>query len=195
MQELISILKEEINLDICEDHYIINKILPTILNSSIEALFLQANDCIDDENFSEALTFYNLILKEDSKNIHALIDMGITLQNLGRIKLAIRSYDKALAISPDNLDVLINKGSAFHLDEKYSDAISCYDVALKIDKKCPMALAYKGLSLAELGQLKEAIDYFKNALSIDKHYDLAQISKNTAQELLKSIQEKKSKIL
>ena len=61
---------------------------------------------------------------------------------------------------------------------------------LKIDKKCPMALAYKGLSLAELGQLKEAIAYFKNALSIDKHYDLAQISKDTAQELLKSLQGK-----
>jgi tetratricopeptide (TPR) repeat protein len=53
-----------------------------------------------------------------------------------------------------------------------------------------MALAYKGLSLAELGQLKEAIAYFKNALSIDKHYDLAQISKNTAQDLLKSLQGK-----
>jgi tetratricopeptide (TPR) repeat protein len=53
-----------------------------------------------------------------------------------------------------------------------------------------MALAYKGLSLAELGQLKEAIAYFKNALSIDKHYDLAQFSKDTAQELLKSLQGK-----
>ena len=63
-------------------------------------------------------------------------------------------------------------------------------MALKIDKKHPMALAYKGLSLAELGRLTEAIDYFKNALSIDKHYHLAQISRDTAQELLKSIQEK-----
>ena len=190
MQELISILKKETHLDFSEDHYIIDKILPLVLNSRIDELFLQANDCIDDENFSEALLFYDLILKEDSKNIHALIDRGTTLQNLGRIKSAIRSYDEALAISSDNLDALINKGSAFHLDKKYSDAIYCYDTALKIDKKHPMALAYKGLSLAESGQLAEAIDYFKNALSIDKHYHLAQISRDTAQELLKSIQEK-----
>jgi len=195
MQELISILKKEIYSDVCEDHYIIDKILPFVLNSHIDELFLQANDCIDDENFSEALLFYNLILKEDSKNISALIDKGITLQNLGRIKSAIRSYDEALSISSNNLDALINKGSAFHLDKKYSDAIGCYDTALKIDKKHSMALAYKGLSLAELGQLTEAIDYFKNALSIDKHYHLAQISQDTAQELLKSIREKKSKIL
>jgi len=190
MSKLISVLKEEIHSDVSEDHYIIDKILPFVLNSNIDELFSQANDCIDDENFSESLIFYDLILKKDSKNIHALIDKGTTLQNLGRIKSAIRSYDKALDISPDNIDALVNKGSAFHLDKKYSDAISCYDKALKIDKKCPMALAYKGLSLAELGQLKEAITYFKNALSIDKHYALAQLSKDTAQDLLKSLQGK-----
>ena len=187
MSELISLIKKE---TCSEDHYIIDKISPFVLDNLIDELFLQANDCIDDENFSEALLFYNLILKEDSKNIHALIDRGTTLQNLGQIKSAIRSYDEALSISSSNLDALINKGSAFHLDGKYSDAIDCYDVALEIDKKHPMALAYKGLSLAELGQLTEAIDYFKNALSIDKHYYLAQISRDTAQELLKSIQEK-----
>ena len=53
-----------------------------------------------------------------------------------------------------------------------------------------MALAYKGLSLGEMGQLKDAIKHFKKALSIDKHYDLASVSKDIAQELLKSIKEK-----
>ena len=33
---------------------------------------------------------------------------------MGRIKLAIRSYDKALAISPENIDALLNKGTALH---------------------------------------------------------------------------------
>jgi len=56
-----------------------------------------------------------------------------------------------------------------------------------------MALAYKGLSLGEMGQLNDAIKHFKKALSIDRHYDLANISKEIAQELLKSIKEKKSK--
>ena len=62
---------------------------------------------------------------------------------------------------------------------------------MKIDKKCAMAFAYKGLSLGEMGQLQNAIKYFKKALSIDHQYDLASISKNIAQDLLKSIKEKK----
>ena len=37
---------------------------------------------------------------------------------------------------------------------------------------------------------KDAIKHFKKALSIDKHYDLSSISKDIAQELLKSIKEK-----
>ena len=73
------------------------------------------------------------------------------------------------------------------MSEQYLDAIACYDEALDIDQKCSMALAYKGLSLGELGNLTESISCFKRALSIDEHCTLAQISKDTAQELLKSI--------
>ena len=171
---------------VSEDHYIIDKIVDNMLNLEIDELFAKANSCVDDENYLEAIEFYNLILKIDPKNISALIDRGVTLQIIGRIKLSIRSFDNALELSPKNLDALINKGSALHLDEKYLDAIDCYDQALKIDKKCSMALAYKGLSLGELGDLHESIICFKKALSIDKHCTLAQISKDTAQELLKS---------
>ena len=56
-----------------------------------------------------------------------------------------------------------------------------------------MALAYKGLSLGEMNQLHDAIQHFKKALSIDKHYDLANISKDLAQDLLKSIKIQKTK--
>ena len=34
-------------------------------NEEISELFLQANDCVDDENFLDALNFYDLILKKD----------------------------------------------------------------------------------------------------------------------------------
>jgi len=186
MQKLISIPQNELKSFESEDHYIIDTVLENLLNQEVTKLFLQANNCLENEDFSESIQFYDLILKIDPKNISALIDKGTTLQILGRIKLAIQYFDKALNISPDNVDALINKGSALHSSEKYLDAVACYDIALKIDKKCSMALAYKGLSLGELGNLSEAIDYFKKALSIDRYCTLAQISKVTAQNLLNS---------
>jgi len=177
-----------------KNEFIINKIISNHVSDKIEKMMAQAFECVEDENFSDALKLYDLALKEDPDNVHILIDKGATLQNIGKLKLAIRSYDKALKISPENIDALLNKGSTLHSDEKYLQAIECYDSALNIDKKCAMALAYKGLSLGEMGELQEAIKHFKKALSIDKHYDLASISKDLAQELLKSINEKKSKI-
>ena len=53
-----------------------------------------------------------------------------------------------------------------------------------------MAIAYKGLSLGELGDLQDAIKHFKKALTIDKDYDLANISKKLAQDLLRDFQKK-----
>jgi tetratricopeptide (TPR) repeat protein len=61
-----------------------------------------------------------------------------------------------------------------------------YDKALKIDKKCTIALAYKGLSLGELDKTEDALEYFKKALEIDRDYDLPNMSKKMAQEILKS---------
>ncbi len=177
-----------------KNQFIINKIISNTVSDKIEKMLVQAFECVEDENFSDALKLYDLALKEDPDNTNILIDKGATLQNIGKLKLAIHSYDEALKISPENIDALLNKGSTLHSDEKYIQAIECYDSALKIDKNCAMALAYKGLSLGEMGKLKEAIKHFKKALSIDKHYDLASISKDIAQELLKSINEKKSKI-
>ena len=185
------VLCPQLIVDETKNQFIINKIISKSVSNNIEKIMTQAFECVESEDFFNALKLYDLALKEDPDNVNVLIDKGATLQNMGKLKLAIRSYDKALEISPENIDVLLNKGSTLHSDEKYIQAIECYDSILKIDKKCAMALAYKGLSLGEMGDLKEAIKHFKKALFIDKHYDLANISKNIAQELLKSINEKK----
>ena len=190
----IQILCLQLMADETKNQFIIDKIMSKSMSNKVEKLMAQAFECVEYENFFDALKLYDLALKENPDNVNILIDKGATLQNMGKLKLAIRSYDKALEISPENIDALLNKGSTLHSDEKYLQAIECYDSVLKIDKKCAIALAYKGLSLGEMGELKAAIKYFKKALSIDKHYDLANVSKNIAQKLLKSLNEKKSKI-
>ena len=176
-----------------KNEFIINKILSKTMSVKIEKMLIQALEYVEDGNYSDALKLYDLALREEPDNTSVLIDKGVTLQNMGKLKLAIRSYDKVLNIFPKHLDALLNKGAALHSDQKYLEAIECYDIVLKVDKRCTMALAYKGLSLGEMGKLQDAIKHFKKALSIDKYYDLANISKNIAQELLKSIKTKKSK--
>ncbi|MBA4453437.1 MAG: hypothetical protein H2B05_00640, partial [Nitrosopumilaceae archaeon] len=46
-------------------------------------------------------------------------------------------------------------------------------------------------SLGEMGKLEDAIKHFKKALDIDQDYDLANVSKKRAQELLRESKSKK----
>ena len=190
----IQILQPLLDNSDVKNSFIIRNVLSDIVDVNSDQLLTEAFECVEDGNYTAALKLYDLVLRHDHTNIRALVDKGVTLQNMGRIKSALTSYDKALSISPDNIDAWINKGAALHSDQKYLEAIDCYDTVLGIDKKCTMALAYKGLSLGEMDNLQEAIKYFKKALSIDKYHDLANISKQTAQDLLKSIKKNKSKI-
>lgn len=48
-----------------------------------------------------------------------------------------------------------------------------------------MVIAYKGLSIGEMGNVPLAMKYFKKALSIDNNYELAQISLDTANSIMK----------
>ena len=156
-------------------------------------LFDDAYAFCEDEKYVEALKCYEEILQLEPDNINALIDKGVTLQNIGQLKMSIKSYDEALLLDPTNIDALVNKGSALHTLYEYEKAIDCYDKALEIDKKCAMAFAYKGLSLAEQGDVKDALEHFKKALSIDNDYDFAKISKEIAQRLLESIEKERTK--
>ena len=94
-------------------------------------------------------------------------------------------YNMALTIKPKNLYALINKGSVLHTLQRYSDAIFCYNIVLNLDKKNTMVIAYKGLSIGEMGNVPLAMKYFKKALSIDNNYELAQISLDTANSIMK----------
>ena len=95
----------------------------------------KASKLCEDEDYNQALKYYQNILQIDSNNITAIIDYGVTLQNLGHLKQALKMYDRVLAIQPKNVNAIINKGTILHTLRKYSEAISCYNTALKINKK------------------------------------------------------------
>ncbi|WP_255458147.1 M48 family metallopeptidase [Nitrosarchaeum sp. AC2] len=59
------------------------------MSKELDKMMSQAYEYCEDGNFSEALKLYDLALKQDPKNINVIIDKGVTLQNLGRIKQAI----------------------------------------------------------------------------------------------------------
>ena len=70
-----------------------------------------ASKLCEDEEYINALKYYENILKVEPNNIMSIIDYGVTLQNLELYYQALELYDLALNIQPKNTNALINKGS------------------------------------------------------------------------------------
>ena len=61
----------------------------------------------EDEKYIQALQYYKNILRIEPDNVGVIIDYGVTLQNLGRLRQALEMYERALSIEPKNLHAQI----------------------------------------------------------------------------------------
>jgi len=66
------------------------------MSNEIDKMLAEAFEFVEDGNYHDALILYDLTLKKEPDNISALVDKGVTLQNMGRLKLAICSYELLL---------------------------------------------------------------------------------------------------
>jgi tetratricopeptide (TPR) repeat protein len=96
---------------------------------------------------------------------------GLALDSLGRYKLAIECFDKAIEIDANNSKTWNSKGSVFGSIAQYELAIECFDKAIEIGPISPNILKNKGTSLHYLGKYDEAIKCFDQAIEID-HDDI-----------------------
>ncbi len=91
-------------------------------------------------------------------------DLGIALKSLGKMELALASYERALAIKPDNVETLYNLGILLQIQGKPGDAVVRYEQALALRPNFPEALANIGIALQNQGKLEEAVVCYEQAL-------------------------------
>ena len=133
-----------------------------------------------EDDYQNALHYYDaaLIIKPDYHE--ALSNKGNALYDLGRYEEAIASYDAALAIKPDYYQALNNKGNVLDELGRHEEAIACYDVALAIKPDYHEALNSKGISLGNLGRYEDEIASYDAALAIKPDYPGALYNKGIA---------------
>lgn len=119
-------------------------------------------------SFSQSANTSNVYESDiDPKNITALVEKGISLDELGKYEEAINWYDKALQIDPKDVYALHSKGVALANLGKYEEAITWYDKALAVDPKNVNALTNKGSALYNMGKKDDAFIWIDKALTID----------------------------
>lgn len=154
----------------------------------------QASAAYDLGNYSEAIKYFDLMLKSDPNNTNALIFKGNALHALGNFEAAIDVYDKVLDVDSNNSMALNNKGLVLSKLGNYSESIKFYDRALLSDPSGFNIHNNKGYSLFKLGKVDEAITSTSKAIRINHDYPEAwynlaiyYLAKDTVDESLSSL--------
>jgi tetratricopeptide (TPR) repeat protein len=127
-----------------------------------------------------AILIYRKILTNDPNNARAHNNMGLALQQLGRVEEALPFHQRALALSPDMAEADAGLGNACRVLGRLQEAARHYLNAVAV--RPGYAAAHNDLAgvLHMLGHTDEAIVHYQRALSAqpdyaDAHYNLANI--------------------
>lgn len=147
-------------------------------NEKIEELFNKAIGKYDDNNFNEAISIFEEILKEDRDNIKAIENIGACYGKLGNNEKALEKFNEALALANDKNDeesiinVTINKILSLVRLKEYKQIIT---FATETIDKVNTSEKYNGNKLKSdlLNYIGIANYYLNNYEESIKKYDYA----------------------
>jgi tetratricopeptide (TPR) repeat protein len=153
---------------------------------------MMANQFIDEQKPSEAITAVDKILRTQPKNARAWKIRGNALYILERYEAALVAYEKALALDPKNPKLWNNQGETLYQLKRYQEALKAHDQAIQIAGDDFQAYNGRGLALLGLQRYQEALEAFNQARQIDPSNPLSWENRGLALEYLGKNQEARS---
>jgi len=101
--------------------------------------------------YEEAVSWYDIAIKKNPRDIVAWYNKGNILDNMGKLKESISCYDKVLEIIPKDISSMYNKAIVLSKYKKYEEATSLFDEIISIDPTHIGALTNRRVSLDKLG--------------------------------------------
>jgi tetratricopeptide (TPR) repeat protein len=129
-------------------------------------LLVQGNRSIARGAYSEAIGFYQDLIKIAPHHVAALNNLGAALAKLGRAEEAESYFYQAIKIEPKFPDAHSNIGNALLLKGQYAAAERFLQRALKLNPRLVDARVNLGLVFAFLGRLRDARSQFDKALKL-----------------------------
>ncbi len=113
------------------------------------------------------IDFLQSVLKDDPKNLKALIQLGNAYFDSGQFDRAIAAYSKALEIDPNNADVHTDLGIMYRRKGEYDRAIAEFKRAAEIDPNHVNSRYNLGIVLLhDKGDIKGAIKAWEDYLKV-----------------------------
>lgn len=115
------------------------------------------------------------VLKQDPKNLNALIGLGNLMMDLSRYPAAIDAYSKALEISPENVNVRTDMGTCYRRTGQPDKAVEAYRKSLTYQSEHAQTLVNLGVVLAnDLGDYDGALEAWEKFLKVAPGHRMAE---------------------
>ena len=119
-------------------------------------------------NYEKEAEILKSLLKDEPKNVNALVRLGNLYMDAKRFPEAIDAYSKALEVDPSNVDVRVDMGTCYRSSGRSDRAVEEYRKALEYNPRHLNAHMNLAVVLAyDFGKREEAIKEFEAALEID----------------------------
>ncbi len=145
----------------------------SVLSQDVEQFNQQGIATQDEEDFSEQLTIFHIVVTVRSNNeTDVYVNLGNALYDQGKLEEAIASYQQAIQLNPSYSIAYISLGNALYNQGKLEEAIASYQKAIQLNPSDAIAIAYINLGTALLAQekLEEAIANYQKAIQLNPNY-------------------------
>ncbi|MBQ8168721.1 tetratricopeptide repeat protein [bacterium] len=134
-----------------------------------------ANLLADMGKNDEAVTQYNLYIKNYPSDARAYKNVAIVYKRMNNIDSAITNYEKVLTLKADDVDVKKDLASCYHAKKDYLSALKYYDEVLKVNPQDLDVKINKAIAFHALNNYEDAIVLYQEVLKIK---DNPTVSKN-----------------
>ncbi|MES1182156.1 MAG: tetratricopeptide repeat protein, partial [Flavobacterium sp.] len=119
------------------------------------------------ENYKEAISYFEKAVKTDPEFAFAWDNMGICYRKLGDYDKALDAYKKSLQIDPNGLMPLQNIAIVYQYKKQYPEAISAYEKLAVLDKNNPEVFYGIGQVYAlNMNEYEKGLDYICKAYNL-----------------------------
>lgn len=134
---------------------------------SVEDLLARGKALAAQTKYAEALPLYQHATKLAPRSFDAWANLGFAYGQIEQPSLAVRAYDRALAVDANQAWVWTNKGNALQSLQRYDEALAVYDQATTLDPNDAIAWRNKGLTLNDLKRYDKALAAFERSLTLE----------------------------
>ena len=137
---------------------------------SYNQLLLQGQQFLSRGNVRGAESLFRQVLTLRSRNVDALMGMGLVCNATSRFTEAVDFFQQALALQPYSLLANANIGVSFHRLERFEEAVRAFQQYLTYQPDTPVVLYNLGTSLRSLRRHEEAEHALRRATQLKPDY-------------------------